>query len=137
MNYKNSRLILFPGIGFLLIWGDVFIGHFGGELRHWQMWLPLVFLPCAFVGSLLYAFRRTRLNQIIFSCICLIAIVMGILGFSFHLLKLLEVTTGVIQWKFFIRLMRNPPLLAPLAISGMGILGVLIDRGRSSEKTGH
>lgn len=127
MKHHSSHLLLFTGFGFLFLWFDIFLGHAGAKLHHFWMWPPLIFLPCACAVSMLYAFRATRLVQIIFRLVCLTAIITGILGFSFHSLKLMREIEGIIQWEVLLRLLRYPPVLAPFAVSGLGILGLLIN----------
>ena len=127
MGRQQSRLILFTGLGFLGIGIDVYLGHMASGADRPFMWIPLFFLPCAVVISLAAGLRPTKFLRGFFCLICLLAIMIGLSGFSFHSLRLWQNFHGIIQWQVLTRLMFYPPLLAPLAISGLGILGLLIE----------
>lgn len=131
---QESRLILFTGLGFFGIGLDVYLGHMTAEAGRPFMWIPLFFLPCAVVISLAAWLWPTKFFRDLFCFACLSAVIVGLLGFSFHLLRLWRDAWGIIQWTVLLRLMRYPPLLAPLAISGLGILGLLIEHPPSDIK---
>lgn len=126
MRHPDSKLVLFTGAGFLFLWLDVSLGHVGAGLKHPGMWLPLVFLPCAAVSAMLTACQATRTRRRLFSVLCSGAILIGFLGFAFHAARLVRDLKGVIQWEVLSRLMRYPPLFAPLAVSGLGMLGLFV-----------
>ena len=126
MRHPDGKLILFAAAGFMFLWLDIAFGHVSAGLKHPGMWLPLLFLPCAVVVSALTALRTTPVRQRLFRIACQGALVIGILGFAFHLARLLNDLRGVIQWNVLMRLVRYPPLLAPLAVSGLGMLGLLV-----------
>ena len=134
MKHEQCQLVLFTGGGYLLIWLDILIGHVGGEMRNLFMWVPVVILPVAAVMAILTSFHATPLTRTIFYTICWIVILTGISGFCFHLLRLTTDLKGQIQWEVLVRLMRYPPLLAPLSLCGLGILGVLVNRGKVSRQ---
>ena len=130
--HSHSKLVLFTGAGFLFLWLDLSLGHVGAGLKHPGMWLPLIFLPCAVVVSLLTARCATPVHQRLFRIVCQAAIVIGLLGFGFHLARLAKELKGAIQWEVLQRFMRYPPLFAPLAVSGLGILGLLVQCSHDS-----
>lgn len=90
------------------------------------MWLPLIFLPCAAGVSVLTALRATVVTRRLFRLVCYGAMAIGFLGFGFHLARFLKELKGTVQWGVLMRLMRYPPLFAPLAVAGVGILGWLV-----------
>ena len=128
MKHEHYQLVLFTGFGFLFLWLDIFIGHVGSGLHNIFMWIPLVMLPVVMVISVMTAFRATKFNLKFFYFIYYLVILVGMAGFYFHLLRLMGDLKGQIQWEVLIRLMRYPPLLAPLSVSGLGILGLLVNR---------
>ena len=125
MTHPNGRVIQFTAIGFVVLWFDVTLGHLSAERRHPGMWVPMLFLPCAALSAVLTASFATPMHQRLFRLVCHAALFIGLLGFAFHLSKLLKDLTGAIQWTVLVRLMRYPPLLAPLSVSGLGILGLI------------
>lgn len=124
---QDRRLCLFTGLGFLLVWLDISLGHVSAGLEHPGMWAPLIFLPCAATVSMLTAIRAGESLSRVFRVICRAAVLIGILGFFFHFARLLKELKGAVQWEVVMRLMRYPPLLAPLAVSGLGVLGLLVN----------
>lgn len=120
------RVIGFSGGAIAFLWLDVAIGHVSAGLKHPGMWLPLVWLPCAVIVTLLTSARPTPAACRLFRAICQVTIVLGIVGLSFHLARFLRDLRGSMAWGVIMRLMRYPPLLAPLAISGLGMLGLLV-----------
>lgn len=124
---QESRLILFTGFGFFGIGLDVFLGHLASGADRPFMWIPLFFLPCAVVISIAAGVRPTKFLKDLFCFACLLAIIVGLSGSSFHVLRLWKNLHGIIPWNVLARLAFYPPILAPLAISGLGILGLLIE----------
>ena len=125
MNFPHRALILYTGAGFGFLWLDISLGHVGGGLKHAAMWLPLIFLPVATVTSVLAVLRSTKFRLRLFHGCCYGAVVLGAVGFGFHLTRFLGDLKGVVQWGALIRFMRYPPLFAPLAVSGLGMFGLL------------
>ncbi len=127
MKRNEFRLALFTSFGFFFIWVDVCIGHLGSDQFKVFMLIPLVFLPFATVMTIVTALWPTKLTRNIFWGISVLAVIVGMVGFYFHSVKLQEHFVGLMQWQVLVRLMRYPPLFAPLAISGLGILGLMIN----------
>ena len=126
MSRFRVQVTRFAAIGFLALWADLSLGHLAGGFRHPGMWVPLITLPIAAAvcewtvrSPAAASHRALRLM----SCA---AILIGMLGSTLHLLRLVSDLRGPIQFDVLLRLMRYPPLLAPLAVSGLGILGLLI-----------
>ena len=128
MAKTSGGLFFFIAAAFLFLWIDLFLGHTSQGLHHPAMWLPLVFLPCAIVISLIRTITDSVFLRRLFQLFSLGAFIVGLLGFGFHFARLWRDLNGPIQWDVLIRLMRYPPLLAPLAVSGVGILGLLINK---------
>jgi len=127
VKHNEHPLILFTAFGFFFLWIDVCLGHLGADHFELYMLIPLVFLPCAMVMAIGAAFWATPLNQNLYRYVCMLAVIVGIFGCFFHLLQFQQQLVGPIQWEVFVRKMRYPPLIAPFAISGIGILGLIIN----------
>lgn len=124
---KDQKLVLFTGGGFLCLWLDLFLGHASSGMTHPGMWVPLIYLPCAVILSVLSGLHSTESGKRLFCLVCKGAIVIGLVGFCFHSIRLWhDVSKSAMQWEVVFRLLRYPPLLAPLAVSGLGVLGVLV-----------
>lgn len=124
---RLRRVIGLIAAGFLFLWGDIALGHFSDTgPKHPAMWVPLLFLPCAALIATRAAMHTLPAEQRLFWVVCQLAVLIGIAGFAFHLVRFVRELKGVIQWGVLVRLMRYPPLFAPLAVSGLGVLGVLI-----------
>lgn len=108
------------------MWLDLSIGHVSAGMKHPAMWLPVLFLPYVILLSALLAQEATPARERRFQGACRVAILLGLLGFSFHLVRLCRDLRGAVQWEVLQRLMRYPPLFAPLAVSGLGMLGRLV-----------
>lgn len=127
MDTRIRRVIGLTAAGFLFLWGDIALGHFSDTgPKHPAMWVPLLFLPCAALIAARAAMHTSSAEQRLFWVVSQLAILIGITGFAFHLARLLRELKGVVAWGVLVRLMRYPPLFAPLAVSGLGVFGVLI-----------
>ena len=123
----------FMAAGFFFLWLDLLLGHVSAGLKHPGMWVPVLFLPWAAFVSVTAASRG---HASLFRAMSYSAIVVGALGFAFHLSRFLGALRGIIELQVIFRLMRYPPLFAPLAVSGVGVLGLLVsrdERGRNTE----
>ena len=125
-NNAQSSIILFTGCGFFFLWVDILFGHVTAGLKHPAMWFPVVFVPFAAAASFVAGLRPSSGVLKIFQILCWAAVALGMMGFCFHLSRLLvDFNRGDPNWSAFVRLMRYPPVLAPLSISGLGVLGLL------------
>ena len=106
VRHPDGKIVVFTAGGFLFLWLDVALGHVSAGLRHPGMWVPLFFLPCAVAVSVLTAFLATPLHQRLFRLTCQGALLIGLLGFVFHLARFLHDLRGVIQWDLLMRLVR-------------------------------
>lgn len=125
MAHTKQKLLLAISAGFALLWADIALGHVSAGLKHPAMWLPLLLLAPAAVVCGLTAVQATPARQRLLSLVCYLAVLMGGLGVVFHLLRFLRDLRGAIQWEVVLRLMRYPPLFAPLGVTGLGIFGLL------------
>ena len=125
INFKKSqKIIFFTAFGFLFLWVDVCFGHFGSQLMKPAMWVPLVFLPLVFIAAFGAGFSRAPWVKLLFVIFCRTAMGVGITGLAFHGLRIFHDLKNAAEWWMVLNLLRNPPLLAPLAVSGVGLLGI-------------
>ena len=126
MSRFRAQAARFAAIGFLALWADLSLGHLAGGFKHPGMWIPLITLPIAAAVCEWTARSPAAASHRALRLTSYTAILIGILGSTFHLLRLVSDLRGTIQFDVLLRLMRYPPLLAPLAVSGLGILGLLV-----------
>jgi hypothetical protein len=113
--------------GIIFLWMDVLIGHLGGKLHNHLMWIPLVVLPLAALsGAVLMVQGPQKGNPFFLKWLSWILILTGLAGSSLHGSAVFGKLQGAIEWGVLVRMIRYPPVLAPLGITGLGILGLLL-----------
>lgn len=123
----RRNISVFIACGFLFLWGDLAVAHLSANLRHPIMWLPLLFLPLAALVLLQLHFRNSPDSSPRYlKSVSIGATLLGLLGFFMHVLAFVRNLEGALQWEIIAQFMRYPPLFAPLSISGLGFLGMLI-----------
>ncbi len=111
----------------IFIWIDIFIGHLGGHLQNALMWIPLLVLPLAALsGTVIVAQGSQKLNGVFLKWSSWLLILTGLLGGYLHGYAVFEELHGSIQWEILVRMIRYPPVLAPLGVTGLGILGLIL-----------
>ena len=122
MKPSGRNLIVLSGVGFLLLWVEACAAHIGGGLYRVWMWLPVIFLPVAAFASGLTISSPQKFKRY-FKMICFLAVVLGFAGFLFHGDSFLDQLHKASEIKEILSFFSFPPVLAPLAISLMGVLG--------------
>ena len=118
--------------GFLLLLCEVRFEHRAVLLEDWRPWIPVAF--CGFMLAaipLLNWMSSTFTRRALLGCY-LIALCLGLFGLIVHseghllerLNELVAVWTSSLQAGAEIKA-HHPPLLAPLAFTGLGLIGVL------------
>ena len=130
----TSRLMRFTAAAWLLLWLDLSLGHVSAGFPHPAMWLPFLLLPVTAGVAWAAACRPSAWWTRLVRVTSYGAILLGLLGFLFHLLRLVHDVKGAISWQVLVRLVRYPPLLAPLAITGVGLLGLLASHPAVEER---
>ena len=129
---KNSDLpyLWFWVGGVIFIWIDALLGHLGGgNLHNIFMWLPLLGLPLAAVSGVSVGLRGVgKVNRLFLQGSSWLLIITGFLGCYFHGAEIFSKFAGSIQWEVIARMIRYPPILAPLGVSGLGVFGLLLHR---------
>lgn len=106
--------------GYLSIGAEVWLSHRGIVAEHPVAWLPIIAAPLAAAALLLAALRPTpgpnRLARLLLAC----SVAIGAVGSWFHNEELLE--HGLDLAKLTV----TPPPLAPAALVGLGVMGLLV-----------
>ena len=110
----NSLLYLLLGI-------EAGYNHWTGDFFNRLMYTPLLLNPVIALVHLA-SLWRSPLARALELPISLVATLVGLVGFSFHVGNMLE-RPGRLSWQ---NLFYGPPMLVPLQLTGQGLMGVLI-----------
>ncbi len=94
--------------------------HWMGDYFNKVMFTPVALSPALALVHL-GAFYRLRPAQVVEGPLSGVAVVAGLVGFGFHLRNISRRSGGV-SWQ---NLFYGPPAVAPLQLTGQGILGLL------------
>ncbi len=128
---KIKRWLLgFLGLGFWGLAADVFLEHyFTIHSMRPPQWIPVVFGPLAGVIALVTAWRFDALTLRLFGLAAWLSIATGGLGLYYHgtaVTRNLDSLRDLLNSQtLFAVLPHAPPLGAPMAFVGMGVLGLL------------
>lgn len=134
---KRLELVaLLAGYGLLLV--ETRFEHRVVMGTQWQPWIPVIFSASALItGMFGLAFIKTFGRKVLL-CLFAVSMIIGVVGFWLHgkgelaarleyLIASLFGPVGQIDTSE----MSNPPLLAPLAFSGLGLIGLILTLGWS------
>ncbi len=119
-------IILFTGLAFVLIGLQVILFHYRQNFRHWAMWLPVLAGPLLGVLGISIAFYNIALLRLLFVVIASVATIAGVFGFALHFAGVGERVDGYRMENFLV----GPPVVLPLLITAMSILGLIAVYGR-------
>ena len=118
---KTQLVLFYLSINYLIVFLDVFIAHALNRFFPSFEWVPIIFSPIAALSAILLLLRpkpgRAKLFNMLIS---FIGVVIGILGFGFHLQG--ASAGDVIS---FAGLTSGNPVFAPLAFVALGSIGIL------------
>lgn len=128
---RGLLLALLGGLALLLV--EIRYEHQAVLGDKWQSWIPIVSLPVILILASMgmFAFRALA-RKLLIGCFVGLAMV-GLLGFWFHskgkpvqgLIHIAKVDLGEPGHILEQTDDTNPPLLAPLSLVGLGLIGVL------------
>lgn len=119
------------GMGFLGLTVDVFLEHyFTMHSMRSPQWIPVAFGPLAGAITLVTAWRFEAMTLRLFSIASWISVCVGGVGLYYHgraLVRNLEKFADLLDWQTLLAILPHvPPLGAPMAFVGMGVLGLLV-----------
>lgn len=118
---KTRLLLFYLSVNYLIIFIDVFIAHSENRFFPIYEWIPIYFAPIAALSAILLGRRpKTRWIWILNTLVNFIGVVIGILGFGFHLQG---ASAGDVV--SFAGLTSGNPVFAPLAFIALGCIGIL------------
>lgn len=125
-NLNRMVVLLLSGVyaGLVL---DLRAEHIDVLRHHWTGWIPIVYCALAAAAGLTALLRWRPSSRRLFFWLSLCGIIVGLLGVWFHDRKdLAENFLEVIQaWWAPIHRNEGAPVLAPFALCGLGVLGML------------
>lgn len=107
-------------LGYVLLAIEAGYSHWIGEFRNKVMYTPLTLGPLLSLVHLA-ALARLRLAQLVEGPLSAVATIAGLIGFGFHIWNISR-RSGGFRWQNFFY---GPPVVAPLQMTGQGLLGLL------------
>ena len=124
---RDQLMLLMAAVNLIFIGLETYLAHVINGTIVPREWIPIIFGPVAGVALLvagLIALRRRDLAIILANVVLLAAIVVGVLGAYFHVVRG-SLPSGPIGQRFTLELMVwAPPVLAPMSFALVGILGI-------------
>lgn len=125
---KEVLIALALAVGFALLGLEVRYMHQNMLTSEWRAWIPLVCAAVACLGCLISPWLA-RKGRMALSLWMLVGVVAGGFGFYFHTdgdinraSKLLEFAPRAVP----VRVQSGPPALAPLGLSGLSLIGLIL-----------
>lgn len=124
---RDQAMLLMLALNELLLGAETYLAHSTSGTIMPKEWIPIIFGPvagiCLVLAGLL-AIRKRLLAAVIASLIYLASIVVGLLGMSFHLVRVVlplaplgeRVSVPLVVWA--------PPILGPLTFALVGLMGI-------------
>ncbi len=124
---RDQAMMTLAAVNLMFLGLDTYLAHvLNGTIRP-REWIPILFGPAAgltllFAGVI--AIRRRPLASLLATITFLLSIIVGVVGAYFHIIRGSlpaapageQLTIGLLIWA--------PPLLAPFAFAGVGVLGI-------------
>lgn len=121
-NLPLARAIMvFVALGFLMIFIQVTLLHHRQNFRFWQQWIPVVALPLLALVSLALGWANLEWLRTLVAVALIVGLIAGVYGFSLHLVGVGKRVDGYRYHNFLV----GPPIILPLMISAMSVLGLL------------
>lgn len=119
---KNRLLLIFVGINLFFTGIDVALAHSINSFIPIYEWIPIYFFPLGAMSCFIISFQPNpkKSYALIHIALMLIGILVGLIGMTFHMNAVLN-PLGHLSWAW---LVFGSPILAPLAFSGISLLGL-------------
>lgn len=120
---RDQLLLLFVTSNLLFLMLDVLVAHSANAFRPIYEWIPIFACWPGVATSFWLALvaKPSRVAQWLHAGSMLIVLMVGVLGFAFHLQAALA-PIGPISWAWMIF---SAPVLAPLSFSGVSLVGLV------------
>lgn len=114
--------LAFLSINYFIIFLDVFIAHSKNNLFPIYEWIPVIFTPLGGLAAILLLIKPNhRWSKTIYMLVNVLGVIVGILGFGFHLQG-----AAVSNTVSFAGLINTNPVFAPLAFIALGGIGIIL-----------
>lgn len=124
---RDQAILLMAAFNEIMLGVDTYLAHVLNQTIRPREWIPILFGPAAGILLLvagLLALRRRNLAVGLATAVFLSSMVVGALGAGFHFVRGIlpaapagqQVTLSLLVWA--------PPILAPFAFAGVGLLGL-------------
>jgi hypothetical protein len=119
---RNRLLMLFVGINLMFTGIDVALAHSINQYIPVYEWIPIVYFPFGALSCIYLAFKSQpgKWSSITHILLMLLGVLVGIIGTAFHANAVLN-PAGYLTWSWVVF---GSPILAPLAFSGISLLGL-------------
>jgi hypothetical protein len=119
---RNRLLMLFVGINLMFTGIDVALAHSINQYVPVYEWIPIIYFPFGALSCIYLAFKSQpgKWSSITHILLMLLGVLVGIIGTAFHANAVLN-PAGYLTWSWVVF---GSPILAPLAFSGISLLGL-------------
>ena len=117
----DRMLILFVSLAFCLIGIQVTMSHYRQNYHHKAMWVPVLASPLFLLFGLILVFYNANWLRWIFQILMWIGALAGLVGFYYHVSGVRKLVGGFKLHNFLI----GPPVIMPLLITAMSLLGIM------------
>jgi hypothetical protein len=119
---KNRLLMLFVGVNLLFTGIDVVLAHSINSYIPVYEWIPILYFPLGSISCFLAALKNKpqKWQALIHILLMIVGVLIGVIGTAFHANAVLN-PAGYLTWSWVVF---GSPILAPLAFSGISLLGL-------------
>ena len=119
---KNRLLLIFVGLNLFVTGIDVALAHSINSFVPVYEWIPIYYFPIGAMSCFIIAFQTIpkKIFSLIHISLMSTGLMVGFLGTAFHMNAVLN-PLGHLSWAW---LVFGSPILAPLAFSGISLLGL-------------
>ncbi len=131
---KNRLLLIFVGLNLFVTGIDVALAHSINSFVPIYEWIPIYFFPIGAMSCFIISFQANpkKVIALIHILLMVTGIMVGFIGMAFHMNAVLN-PLGHLSWAW---LVFGSPILAPLAFSGISLLGLYAITEEVDDKPG-